>query len=565
MTDCVNDFETIEDVYSCGVQLRPQDKSNRATFLKIATVCSIGIVVLFSYIFVEKAAGSNGVGLMGTQAIPTAAILFLSTLVIVYHMYYSATEQNQILPKIDPVHYNDHKSSTINTINWIIGITGVVLVIIYVVIYRSDRKTSDIGQTDVPDNIFKIGGLLAFGISTIPVVLSTINYNIENFLIIPEIWKANGISKVRGKDEEVPDSRKIYYNMRFVEGILKSIFLSAVLIAILMFIVLKPFKDDHKKKIFVVAISISAICYIQTVYIHHERTKFLSNINKDISTQKIFTESESSSNIQSSITFAQNNLESAGQSVSSLYDPIIKGVEDGVEAVGNVASQGAEAVSNVASQGAEAVSNAASQVTGGGRREGFQNFKPQYTSLEDFKIWYRKVREDIDVVNEWRGKGNCQGLCANIDADLESYEREETNKKKTNPDYVFGSHEDDETRLKDLQARILYKYQIIDFIKEIPEATAGKTDIRNWLKKFMIKNFEKNPALPACPEGEKDRNKLCYRKFVETNNDQATNDVSVILAKIDEGELDTIIENNPCNVHTIKAQYGYTEPAPEDC
>ena len=39
-------------------------------------------------------------------------------------MYYSATEQNQILPKIDPVHYIDHKSSTINIINWIIGITG---------------------------------------------------------------------------------------------------------------------------------------------------------------------------------------------------------------------------------------------------------------------------------------------------------------------------------------------------------------------------------------------------------------------------------------------------------
>ena len=117
--------------------------------------------------------------------------------------------------------------------------------------------------------------------------------------------------------------------------------------------------------------------------------------------------------------------------------------------MGNVASQGAK-VSNVASQGAEVASNAASQVTGGGRQEGFQNFKPQYTSLEDFKIWYRKVREDIDVVNEWREKVIVKDY-ANIDADLESYEREETNKKKTNPDYVFGSHEDDETRLKDLQ------------------------------------------------------------------------------------------------------------------
>ena len=554
MADCVNDSETIEDVYSCGVQLRPQDKAYRATFLKIATVCSIGILVLFLYIFFEKSAGSNGIGLMGTQAIPTAAILFLSILVIVYHMYYSATEQNQILPKIDPVHYNNHKSSTINTVNIIIGIMGVILVIIYLSTYRSDRKNSDIeNQTDAPDNIFKIGGLLAVGISTIPVVLSSINYNIENNLIIPEIWKSNGVGKLRNKP--IPDTRAVHYNMKLSLGIVKSIILSLVLIIILMFGVLKPFKDDYEKKNFVVAICISAICYIQTVFIHQERTKLLNNIEKDISTQKIFTESDMGSNIQSGITFAQNKVESAGQSVTSLYDPIIKGVQDGVDAAGNVASQGADIASNAVSQA----------TSGGGGREGFQNFKPQYTSLEDFKIWYRKVREDMDVVNEWRGKGNCQGLCANIDADLEAYEREEANKKKTNPDYVFGSHEDDQTRLTNLQARILYKYQIIDFIKETPEATAGKTDIRNWLKKFMIKNFEKNPALPACPEGEKDTSKLCYRKFVETNNDQATNDVSVILAKIDEGELDTIIENNPCNVHTIKAQYGYTEPAPEDC
>ena len=203
--------------------------------------------------------------------------------------------------------------------------------------------------------------------------------------------------------------------------------------------------------------------------------------------------------------------------------------------------------------------------SGGGGREGFQNFKPQYTSLEDFKKWYRKVREDNDVINEWRGKGNCQGLCANIDADLEAYEREEANKKKTNPDYVFGSHEDDETRLTNLQSRVLYKYHMIDFIKKMPEATAGKTDIRNWFKKFMIKNFEKNPALPACPEGETDTSKLCHRSFVETNNDKATKEVSDTLAKINDGVIDTLIENNPCNVHTMKAQYGYTEPAPEDC
>ena len=78
-------------------------------------------------------------------------------------------------------------------------------------------------------------------------------------------------------------------------------------------------------------------------------------------------------------------------------------------------------------------------------------------------------------------------------------------------------------------------------------------------------NTEKNPALPACPEGETDTSKLCHRSFVETNNDKATKEVSHTLAKINDGVIDTLIENNPCNVHTMKAQYGYTEPAPEDC
>ena len=528
MADCSIDPNTVEDAYSCKVQLRPQDEAYKATFLKIATMCSIGIVVLFSYILLEK-------GAMGTQAIPTAAIMFLAIMVIVYQMYYSASEQNQIMPNIDPVYYKNNKRTLINIVNIVIGVIGAIIVLMIIIVYIADRKNSDVnGINIIPTNIFEIGSRLISGISTIPVLFSSINYNIENNLIIPEIWKANGVSKLRGKDP-IPNSRQIHYNFLLTKGILISLGYSIGFVLFILFVVLKPFKDDSVKKNFVVALCISAVCYIQTVIVHNERKKLLDEIERDISTQKIFTESNSVINIQSDMSKTQSDVNEAVK--NKVYDPIIKGVDE----AGNALSQG------------------------GGGREGFQNFKPQYTSLEDFKKWYRNVREDNDVINEWRGKGNCQGLCANIDADLEAYEREETNKKKNNPDYVFGSHEDDETRLKDLQARILYKYDMIDFIKKMPEATAGKTDIRNWFKKFKIKNFEKNPALPACPEGETDTSKLCHRSFVETNNDKATKEVSDTLAKIDKGVLDTVIENNPCNVHTIKAQYGYTEPAPEDC
>ena len=225
-----------------------------------------------------------------------------------------------------------------------------------------------------------------------------------------------------------------------------------------------------RKNILCQCYSNSYFSYIQTFIIHSERVTLLNTIESDISTQKIFTESEAGSNVQSGITSAQNKAEAASNKVSSLYDPVIKGVEEGLEEAGGMAR---------------------SFLSGGGGTEGFQNFTPQYTSLDDFITWYRKIREEVDVVNEWRGAGDCGGLCKNIDVDLEAYEREEKKKKEANPDYVFGSHEDDQTRLTNLQARILYKYYMVQLMKDTPEATAGITDARSWLKKYLIQSFEK--------------------------------------------------------------------------
>ena len=113
------------------------------------------------------------------------------------------------------------KKPTINIVNGVIGGVGFILVVIALIAYGVGRKNSDVDGTSLPQNIFEIGGLLVVGISTIPIVLSTINYNIENNIIIPEIWKSNGISKLRGKD--IPNTRGVHYNMLLLKGIVQSV------------------------------------------------------------------------------------------------------------------------------------------------------------------------------------------------------------------------------------------------------------------------------------------------------------------------------------------------------